>query len=110
MQRRRRKSAPLKASAGGLRLLRLAVGGLRLGRSAALRRRLSLGGRRRGDRRRDLRVTGPEYLLFGDAGGFAATAAQIIELGTTHLAPAHHLDRIHRRRIDREYALDAFAI
>src|SRR5580658_1192502 len=40
----------------------------------------------------------------------AASAAQIIELGAAHLAAAHHLDRVDHRRIEREDALDAFAV
>src|ERR1700731_2315863 len=49
-------------------------------------------------------------LLLDDAGRFAAQAPQIIELGAPHLAAPHHLDRIDQRRIEREDALDAFAI
>src|ERR1700676_2696371 len=49
-------------------------------------------------------------LLLDDTGRFAAQIAQIIQLGTTHLAAAHHLDRIDHRRHHREYALDAFAV
>src|SRR5580704_1816929 len=45
-----------------------------------------------------------------DAGRFAPAAAQIIELGATDLAAAHDLDRVDHRRIEREDALDAFAI
>src|SRR6476469_3478971 len=49
-------------------------------------------------------------LLLGDARLLAAQAAQIIELGAAHLAAAHELDRVDHRRIEREYALDAFAV
>src|SRR5262245_38321720 len=49
-------------------------------------------------------------LALDDAGGLAAPAAQIIELGATDLAAAHDLDRVDHRRIQREYALDPFAI
>src|SRR4051794_29218239 len=49
-------------------------------------------------------------LALGDAGALAAQAAQVIELGATDLAAAHHLDRVDHRRIEREYALDAFAV
>src|SRR4051794_17333778 len=48
--------------------------------------------------------------LFDDAGRLAAQLAQVIELGATHLAAAHHLDRVDHRRHHREYALDAFAV
>ena len=46
----------------------------------------------------------------GDARRLAAPIAQIIELGATHLAAAHDLDRIDHRRMDGEYALDPFAV
>ena len=49
-------------------------------------------------------------LPLGDAGRLAAAAAQIIELGAAHLAAAHDLDRVDHRRIEREHALDAFAV
>src|SRR5436853_3261330 len=49
-------------------------------------------------------------LLLGDAGGLAAPAAQVIELGAPHLAAPHDLDRVDQRRIEREHALDAFAV
>ena len=45
-----------------------------------------------------------------DARLLAAQAAQVIELGAAHLAAAHHLDRVDHRRIEREHALDAFAV
>src|SRR5262249_34890128 len=48
--------------------------------------------------------------LFDDAGGFAAPAAQVIELGAAHLAAAHDLDRVDHRRIERKHALDPFAV
>src|ERR1700744_3003427 len=46
----------------------------------------------------------------GDAGGFAAAAAQVIELRAADLALAHDRHRIHQRREDREHALHAFAV
>src|SRR6476646_3452292 len=49
-------------------------------------------------------------LLLGDARLLAAQAAQIIQLGAAHLATAHELDRVDHRRIEREHALDAFAV
>src|ERR1700744_5801094 len=48
--------------------------------------------------------------LLDDAGRLAAQIAQIIQLGATHLAAAHHLDGVDHRRHDREDALDAFAV
>src|SRR5262249_58440098 len=49
-------------------------------------------------------------LLLGDTGGLAAPAAQVIELGAPHLAAAHDLDRVDHGRLQREHALDAFAV
>src|ERR1051326_7595282 len=46
----------------------------------------------------------------GDAGGFAAQAAQVIQLGAPHLAAADELDRIDHRREQRKHALDALAV
>src|SRR5579862_1110020 len=46
----------------------------------------------------------------GDAGRFAAAAAQVIELGAAHVAAAHHLDRGDARRMQREDAFDALAV
>src|ERR1700676_2156836 len=46
----------------------------------------------------------------GDAGHFAAQAAQVVELGAPHLAAANELDRIDHRREQREHALDALAV
>src|SRR5258707_5904386 len=48
--------------------------------------------------------------LYDDAGRLAAQVAQVIQLGATHLAAAHNLDRVDHRRHHREYALDAFAV
>src|SRR5689334_15701973 len=49
-------------------------------------------------------------LALDDTGGFAAPAAQVIELGPAHLAAAHDLDRVDHRRVQRKHALDAFAV
>src|SRR4029079_13151277 len=49
-------------------------------------------------------------LLLDDAGGLAAAAAQVIKLGTAGLAFAHQLDAVDHRRVEREHALDTFAI
>src|SRR5258707_9990448 len=49
-------------------------------------------------------------LLLDDASRLAAQLAQVIKLGATDLAAAHHLDRVDHRRHHREYALDAFAV
>src|SRR5262245_16160769 len=49
-------------------------------------------------------------LAFGDAGGLAAAAAQVIELGAAHLAAADHLDGVEHRRIERKHAFNAFAV
>src|SRR4029078_9393379 len=49
-------------------------------------------------------------LLFDDSGRLAAQVAQVIQLGATHLAAAHHGDRVDHRRHHGEYALDAFAV
>src|SRR5262245_14005908 len=53
---------------------------------------------------------GRAVLLLDDAGRLAAEAAQVIELGTTHLAATHHLDRVDHRGEQREYALHALAV
>src|SRR4029077_18222329 len=53
---------------------------------------------------------GLAVLLLDDAGRLAAQLAQVIQLGATHLAAAHHLDRVDHRRHHREDALDAFAV
>src|SRR6202012_4184868 len=49
-------------------------------------------------------------LTFGDTGGLAAAAAQIIQLRAADLALAHDGNRIDQRREHREHALHAFAI
>src|SRR5262245_24150189 len=46
----------------------------------------------------------------GNTRRLAAAATQVIELGPAHTAPAHDLDRVDHRRIEREHALDALAI
>src|SRR4051812_4955180 len=46
----------------------------------------------------------------GDTGGFAAQAAQVVQLGPPHLAAADELDRIDHRRQQREHALHALAV
>src|SRR6202166_4700317 len=62
-------------------------------------------------KRRLLLVTGRRALgLLDDAGRLAAQIAQVIKLGATHLAAAHHLDRVDHRRHHREYAFHAFAV
>src|SRR5262249_31954511 len=47
---------------------------------------------------------------FGDARRLAGAAAQVIELGPPHRAAPHHVDRGDPRRIEREDALDPFAV
>src|SRR6185437_411607 len=49
-------------------------------------------------------------LRLGDARLLAAQTAQVIELGAADLAAAHQLDRVDHRRVEREHALDAFAV
>src|SRR5262249_38307883 len=49
-------------------------------------------------------------LLLGDARRLAAATAQVIELRAAHLAAAYDLDRVDERRVEREHALDAFAV
>src|SRR5262249_5379108 len=46
----------------------------------------------------------------GDARRLAAAAAQVIELGAADLAAAHQLDAGDPRAVEREDALDAFAV
>src|SRR5215211_1011287 len=46
----------------------------------------------------------------GDTGRLTATVAQVVQLGATDGAAAHDLDGLDVRRIDREHALDAFAV
>src|SRR4029453_2600800 len=53
---------------------------------------------------------GCAVLLLDDAGRLAAQLAQVIQLGATPLAAAHHLDRVDHRRHHREHALHAFAV
>src|SRR5438874_4695600 len=48
--------------------------------------------------------------LFDDAGRLAAQLTQVIQLGATHLAAAHNLDRVDHGRHHGKYALDAFAV
>jgi hypothetical protein len=45
----------------------------------------------------------------GNAGRLTRAATQVVKLGAAHVAPAHDLDRIDDRRIEREDALDALA-
>src|SRR5579859_6974231 len=45
-----------------------------------------------------------------DARRLAGAAAQVVELGAPDLATAHHLDRGDTWRVEREDALDAFAV
>src|SRR5262249_38302456 len=49
-------------------------------------------------------------LLLADARGFAAAAAQIVELGAAHLAAAHNLDGVDHRRIERKDPLHALSV
>src|SRR5262245_458071 len=49
-------------------------------------------------------------LLLRDARGFAAAAAQVIELGATDLAAADDLDGVDHGRIERENALHALTV
>src|SRR6185369_2543154 len=53
---------------------------------------------------------GLAVLLLDDAGRLAAQLAQVIQLSATHLAAAHHLDRVDHRRHHREHAFHAFAV
>src|SRR5712691_4866105 len=55
-------------------------------------------------------VGGAMVLLLDDAGGLAAAAAQVIELGAAHLAAAHDLDRVDHRRIERKDPLHPLAV
>src|ERR1041384_2861184 len=50
------------------------------------------------------------FLLLGNARLLAAQAAQVVELGAANLAPAHDLDRVDHRRVEREDALHALAV
>src|SRR3546814_18591401 len=59
---------------------------------------------------RGLRALGGDVALLGDAGGLAGAAAQVIHLGTAHVAAAHHGDRLDARAVQREDTLDAFAV
>src|SRR6185437_11065065 len=49
-------------------------------------------------------------LALADTGRFATTSAQVIQLGATHLAAAHNLDRVDHRRVQREDTLDALTV
>src|SRR4051794_11185949 len=57
-----------------------------------------------------VQLAGAHAGILGNAGRLAAAVAQIIELGAPHLAAAHDLYAFDHRRINREDALDAFAI
>src|SRR5512140_2002873 len=46
-------------------------------------------------------------LLFLHPGGLAAQIAEERQLGAPHAGAAHHFDLVHRRRVQREDALDA---
>src|ERR1700744_3098905 len=46
----------------------------------------------------------------GDTRRLAAPAAQVIELGPADIAAADQLDRVQARAVEREYALDPFAV
>src|SRR3954452_7821507 len=46
----------------------------------------------------------------GDTGGFTATVTKVVQLRAANGATAHDLDGVDIGRIDRENALDAFAV
>src|SRR5690349_15326735 len=46
----------------------------------------------------------------GDTGRLAAAIAEVVQLGAADGATAHDLDGIDERRVEREHALDAFAV
>src|SRR5262245_18052663 len=52
----------------------------------------------------------PVVLLLRDARGFAAAAAQVIELGAADLAAADDFDGVDHGRIERKNALHALAV
>ena len=48
--------------------------------------------------------------VLDDTGRLAATVAQVVELGAADLTAANDFNAFDHRRVDREYALDAFAV
>ncbi|EGE57286.1 hypothetical protein RHECNPAF_4460058 [Rhizobium etli CNPAF512] len=55
-------------------------------------------------------LAGADAGVFNDTGRLAATVAEVIELGATDLTAADDVDAFDQRRVDREYALDTFAV
>src|SRR5688500_5116411 len=100
-EKRRRSAAYWRVRETRL-FLRRSLGRLDLRRF----RRLALG---RGMHLR-LEPLGADVRGLGNARRLAAPAAQIIELGTPHLAAPYHLDLFDHRREDREDALHPLAV
>ncbi|ENN84866.1 hypothetical protein RHSP_41939 [Rhizobium freirei PRF 81] len=48
--------------------------------------------------------------VLDDTGSLTAQVAQVVELGATDLTAANDFDAFDHRRVNREYALDAFAV
>src|SRR5262245_49452058 len=77
------------------------------------RRRAGLARRGAGLRRQPRAPPGPRPArlveVVAQAHGLADPVAQVVELGTAHLAPVADDDVLHARRVQREDALDALA-
>ncbi len=61
-------------------------------------------------RARVVQLAGAGAGVLDDTSRLAATVAQVVELGATDLTAANDFDAFDERRVDREYALDAFAV
>src|SRR5205085_4829410 len=66
--------------------------------------------RRRRFLRRDSSIALYSALALGNACRLATPSTQIIELGATHFAAAHHFHRINQRAVHREHTLHALAV
>ena len=57
-----------------------------------------------------VQLAGADAGVFNDTSRLAATIAQVVQLGATDLTAANDVDAFDQRRVNREYALDAFAV
>lgn len=57
-----------------------------------------------------VQLAGARTGVFNDTGSLAATVAQVVELRAANLTTANDFNAFDQRGVDREYALDAFAV
>ncbi|CVI56983.1 conserved hypothetical protein [Agrobacterium deltaense NCPPB 1641] len=57
-----------------------------------------------------VQLAGARTGVFDDTGSLAATVAQVVELRAANLTAANDFNAFDQRGVDREYALDAFAV